>query len=271
MRRVILSGSPPQDWVNEATAITDQLRKAANEAGRKAIIEKHEGLWRDDRIRNWLLKQFNNKCWYSEAYDSVSSIHVDHYRPKGRLKELLGGNTCDGYWWLAFDWTNYRICGQLLNVKKGDLFPVVEGPRGTADGNVRLQLESPTLIDPVDQDDAALISYEKDEDACIAVSATGINDVDKERVKNSIEILGLNRLDRLNKKRAISWESCLREIAEYAAPTSAQALRKVSQASARSRLKQMVTYDAEFSSVVTACLRKHAPESLIHAVFDPPN
>jgi hypothetical protein len=55
-------------------------------------------------------------------------------------------------------------------------------------------------------------------------------------VKHSIEILGLNRLDRLNKKRAMFWESCLQEIAEYSAQTAAQALRKVSQASARSRV-----------------------------------
>ena len=90
-----------------------------------AIIESNEELWRDDRIRNWLLSQFNNKCWYSEAQESVSSVHVDHYRPKGRFKQELGGETEEGYWWLAFDLSNYRICGQLLNVNKGDLFPII--------------------------------------------------------------------------------------------------------------------------------------------------
>jgi hypothetical protein len=268
MRRVRISGSPPKDWIAEAEEITKELRKASTEAERKAILEGHEGLWRDNRIRNWLLNQFNNKCWYSEAYDSVSSIHVDHYRPKGRLKEILGGETCEGYWWLAFDWNNYRICGQLLNVKKGDLFPVIEGPRGTADGNISLALESPCLIDPVDQDDVGLISYEKDEDGCVAVCATGAGDVDKKRVEQTIDILGLNRLDKLNQKRATFWDRCLREIAEYSAPTKAQALRKVSQASARVHLKQMISYDAEFSSVIVACIRKNAPEPLMDAVFD---
>ena len=61
MRRVKLSGSPPQDWVIEATAITDQMRRAKSGDERKAIIEKHEGLWRDDRIRNWLLNCCNNQ------------------------------------------------------------------------------------------------------------------------------------------------------------------------------------------------------------------
>jgi hypothetical protein len=157
-----------------------------------------------------------------------------------------------------------------LNVKKGDLFPVVEGPRGTHDGKIKLELESPILIDPTDADDVGLISFERDEEACVAVCATGVSgDVDKKRVEHSIEILGLNRLDRLNQKRAIYWDRCLREIAKYTAPTAAQSLRKVSQASARANLKQMVQYGAEFSSIVMACIRKHAPEPLATAVFDP--
>ena len=83
---------------------------------------------RGHRIRNWLLEQFHNKCWYTEAQDAVSSFHVDHFRPKTRALDLEG-NACEGYWWLAFEWTNYRISGQLINVKKKDLFPIVEGPR----------------------------------------------------------------------------------------------------------------------------------------------
>ena len=129
MRRSLsFKESHRQDWVDEADAVTTKLHAAASKTERDAIIEKHKGLWRDDRIRSWLLQQFNNKCWYTEAYDSVSSIHVDHYRPKGRAKDL-DGNECEGYWWLAFEWKNYRICGQLINVKKLDVFPIVEGAR----------------------------------------------------------------------------------------------------------------------------------------------
>lgn len=151
MRQVRITGEPPADWVAEAEVVTDLLRKATDETARQAIIDAKQQLWRDDRIRKWLLGQFNNKCWYSEAYESVSSIHVDHYRPKGRLKEELGGATCEGYWWLAFDWKNYRICGQLLNVKKGDLFPITEGNRCKPDDPVSLQLEAPVLIRVVHQ------------------------------------------------------------------------------------------------------------------------
>ena len=223
MRRVRINGTPPQDWVTEAEAVTQQLRDAVDEAGRIAIIEANKGLWIDDRIRNWLLGQFNNKCWYSEAQDSVSSIHVDHYRPKGRIKQALGANPEVGYWWLAFDWNNYRICGQLLNVKKGDLFPIVEGARCTANDPVSLQLEAPTLIDPL-TDQTRLISYDKDEDACIAVVAGGIGEPDQARATTTIEIMGLNRRPRLNEKRNQFWDRCMMRISDYVQAAGPQAL-----------------------------------------------
>lgn len=123
MRKVIIDGMPSQGWIDEAEKVTRRLRDAAGPEARKAIIDENEGLWRDDRIRNGLLGQFNNKCWYTESQDSVSSLHVDHFRPKIRVLDLYG-NACEGYWWLAFNWNNYRISDQLFNVKNGSCFPL---------------------------------------------------------------------------------------------------------------------------------------------------
>lgn len=268
MRRVRINGTPPADWVAEAEAVTLELRVAADEVTRNGIIAAKESLWRDDRIRNWLLSQFNNKCWYSEAQDSVSSIHVDHYRPKGRIKQDLGASTEGGYWWLAFSWKNYRICGQLLNVKKGDLFPIIEGARCNADDPVSLELETPFLIDPL-SDQTRLISYEKDEDACVAVPSAGIVEPDITRATKTIEIMGLNLRPRLNEKRNDFWDRCMMRITEYQNAPGPQALRLVAQSSAKAALKEMIRYDSEFSSVSEACIRKNAPESLIAAVFEP--
>jgi hypothetical protein len=267
MRRVKITGTPPPDWVAAAAAVTQKLREAADEYARNAIIDANSGLWIDDRIRNWLMAQFNNKCWYSEAQDSVSSIHVDHYRPKGRIKQALGADLEGGYWWLAFNWNNYRICGQLLNVKKGDLFPIIEGVRCTPDDPVSFQLEAPTLIDPL-TDQTRLISYEKDEDGCLAVVAEGIAERDQTRAQASIDILGLNLRDRLNKKRNEFWDKCMLRIADYQQATGAQALRLVLQASAQNALKEMIAYESEFSSVSEACIRKNAPEPLLATIFD---
>ena len=60
MRKIRIDGTPPQDWIDCADKITQQLHDAVDEVARKKILDDNEGLWRDDRIRNWLLKQFNN-------------------------------------------------------------------------------------------------------------------------------------------------------------------------------------------------------------------
>lgn len=265
MRRVILKGTPPENWVKESEKVTQQLRKAADENERTAILKKNEPLWRDDRIRNWLLEQFANKCWYTEAQESVSPVHVDHYRPKGKTRDLSGNET-EGYWWLAFDWTNYRISGHLINSKKGDIFPIVEGAKATCHDNASLQLECPLLIDPV-QEEARLISYEKEEEGCIAVPAAGIDTYDEYRAAKTIEVLGLNIRDRLTRKRAHYWDQCLLAITEYKSAGGPQVLKNILRVSAINKLKEKIKYEAEFSSVSEACIRKNAPEPLLAEVF----
>jgi hypothetical protein len=267
VRRVLIKGSPPSDWVADAEAVAARLR-AAQPHERAKIIDKESGLWRDDRIRNWLLGQFANKCWYTEAKESVSAYHVDHYRPKGRVKDLHG-NEAEGYWWLAFEWTNYRIGGQLINVKKLDVFPIIEGNR--ADPNAAassLQLEAPLLIDPR-KDEARLISYEIDEDACLATPSADSDDIERHRAEATIQILGLNIRDRLNSKRRDFWAKCMLLIADYeSAASGPYALRVVLQSLAKEKLRDMVQYEEEFSSVAEACVRKNASPALIASVFE---
>jgi hypothetical protein len=268
MRRVEINGAPPADWVVEADELTRKLRAAVTEEAREAIIEKHKGVWTDERIRDWLLQQFHNKCWYSESRESVSSIHVDHYRPKNAIRDEVTRKNSEGYWWLAFEWTNYRICGQLLNVKKGALFPIIEGRRATHDEPLSLQLEAPTLIDPT-TDQTRLISYEKQDGGdCLAIVAAGTTHAaDRLRAEWTIQNLGLNKRPRLNQHRCFVWDQCLQKIQEYLVEGKAYVLRQLLQEEARKALQEMVSYKAEFSSVAEACLRKHGPPSLIAAVF----
>lgn len=84
------------------------------------------------------------------------------------------------------------------------------------------QEEATVLIDPI-TDDARLISYEMDEDACIAVPLPGVNNSEKDSVTATIDILGLNRLDRLNQNCADTWKSVVK-----ASPTTYQRLTNLS-------------------------------------------
>lgn len=269
MRKVIITGTPPADWITEAEAITARLQIATNDTARQAIIDNHEKHWRDERIRGWLMRQFANKCWYTEAEESISPIHVDHFRPKGRVKNLDGSYE-EGYWWLTFNWRNYVIAGHLINSKKSDLFPLIDGERRAAVNcpEVQLKLEGAVLIDPL-TDQTRLISYDRDDDGCIAVLAGGIDDIDKFKAEKTIEILGLNRIDRLNQKRGKKWDECLSAIEDYrgARARGAQALVWLMKEISIASLKKNVKYDAEFSSIAEACIRKKAPEAVIAAVF----
>jgi hypothetical protein len=232
------------------------------------IIEKNKKLWIDDRLRGWMLGLFNNKCWYSEAQESVSPYHVDHFRPKGRVTDDLSDDVSDGYWWLAFNWTNYRMCGDLLNVKKNDVFPFADSTRATHSDPTSVNKECPILIDPLVEEEARLISYEwRDVETCVAIQSGDVTPEQAARVDRTIKILGLNRLPRLNEKRAQFWDKCKLAIADYKGATGSSCFAKIEQAKATATLKGMIKYDAEFSSVAEACVRKTAPAPLIAAVF----
>jgi hypothetical protein len=266
MRKVVIQGAPPEEWVKRAKALEKKLTEAATPGERSALIDKHQAHWRKDEIREWLLKQFNDKCWYSEARDTAAPIHVDHFRPKGRVTDKDGTHR-DGYWWLAFEWSNYRICGHFLNVKKNDCFPLLEGDCAKPGNILSLQLEAPVLIDPL-SDSTRLISFERDEIACKAVPAASIGASDLRRVTDTIEIIGLNTRPALGRKRADFWDSCRMRITEYVNADGPHVLRMFTQAAAKVRLKEMIDYNAEFSSVAEACIRKNAPEPLVALVFE---
>jgi len=151
-----------------------------------------------------------------------------------------------------------------LNVKKGDLFPICEGERCRPNDPSSFHLEAPILIDPL-TDQARLISFEVDEDGCRAISAAGNDETERIRAERSIEILGLNIRDQLNRKRKEKWDQCLGHIRDYLSAQEtwgAQALKLVSQAAARKELTALIDYAAEFSSVAEACIEKEAPIAL---------
>lgn len=266
MRYVIVTGKPPDTWLEEAEQLTEQLKNASSEEERKQIIEKNEKHWRSNTFRDWLIDQFKGKCWYSEAKESVSSYHVDHFRPKGRVTNI-DGSFREGYWWLAFEWNNYRISGELLNVKKRDLFPLNYGSYAQPFDTKGLEIEAPILLDPCVEDEASLISFNEVGEA---IPAEGIDDADEWRVDKTIDILGLNKLGRLVSNRSAKWNECLLEIIEYKKPSEEdnhQALKLVRRASAVRKLKKMVKYEEEFSSVALSCITKTAPESLYKQVI----
>ena len=73
--------------------------------------------------------------------------------------------------------------------------------------------------------------------------------------------------ERLKQALQRIWDECKMVIADYEGATGPQCLAIIEQTRARMRLRRMIDYMAEFSSVAEACVRKNAPESLVASVF----
>lgn len=267
--RIPQGSTPPQDWLDEAEALTEQLKNAPDDKARVTLAFSNRKLWRDKRLLNWLTELHHRKCWYSEAKESVSSYHVDHFRPKGKARQSDGADRA-GYWWLTFDWKNYRLSGQLLNVKKRDFFPVQVPGIAQAANPVTLDLEGHFLLDPL-RDEAWFVSFERNDNGeCVAGPCPGLDAQDLDRVNITIEVLGLNRLDALKKNRADIWDKCLARIQDYKTAGNEQVMhtREALRLVAAKALADMCSEEAEFSSVAKACVVKQAPMALCQWVHD---
>jgi uncharacterized protein (TIGR02646 family) len=135
-----------------------KLKKAKTKA-----ISKRAALW---RLYAKNVSSINNeKCWYCESKEDRSRMPVDHFRPKAAVD---GCDEHDGYWWLAFDWENYRYCCTLCNsltnngnstLGKADKFPLlVEGDRCLTEDD-DLDDENPVLLDPFKSRDVGLLTF----------------------------------------------------------------------------------------------------------------
>jgi uncharacterized protein (TIGR02646 family) len=216
----------PPGWVARATLALNELRAeiqaaeaAAAAAGtdlavaRKAAITAGLNLparaqiWRDLASQMSALK--NGKCWYSESRNPTADKNVDHFRPKNRVME---DPTHEGYWWLAFDWRNFRYSSQWCNQRrvdrnggtsggKADHFPLCNGgirARREADD---IHLETPELLDPIDPEDWKLLTFSQD-GRPIPTAAAGT--IAHERATISIDVYHLHCKDLVDDRRVVA-------------------------------------------------------------------
>lgn len=249
------NGAPDAAWLNGAQALFNQLVAAPDKASRDAIIDANDALW--GRLRNWLLTLSHDKCWYSEARDLFSVLEVEHYRPKKRCKRSPRTAVGDGYWWLTFDWANYRLCGKVGNAKKGDFFPLAAGSPAAAHNGLSILNEIPLLLDPACPGDPDLLSFNEDGGCGPHADADQFTQL---RVTTTTARLNLNQ-GRIKKARQRLWARCWQLIEDCRA--LAQQLNQAAGPADRERLNQkkeelrrLILPEAEFSAVAKDCLMK---------------
>jgi hypothetical protein len=245
---------PPDEWLTKAKILTDRLRAAPDRAARNKIIDENSHLWGE--IKTWLEGFSYGKCWFSEARDTYSHLQVEHFRPKKQAKEP----DREGYWWRAFDYLNYRLCGSVGNSKKGSYFPLRLGTQPANCPEDDCDLEHSVLIDPTRKNDADLITFSN---GGVAVPAEA-DGWDRERAEKSIERYKLNEHPALCRAREDVWSRCKlyvdelelvvneRRKAEKADKCSAVRNEKIEKL--KVTLEEMTSRKAPFSAVARAFL-----------------
>jgi len=208
-------------------------------------------------LKPWLLALSNGKCWFSEARGSFSHWVIEHYRPKKTAKNLDGTERGDGYWWLAFDWHNFRICGNVGNRKKGGFFPLRNGSHQANAADRNVEDEVPYLLDPTRPEDPLLVCFDENGDFKPLPDLDAWNTA---RVEESIKRYKLREHEPLMEARRDVWSRCVREVnycqnlmAEMSSSPSATKREAVKQQILK--LRKLVNFDAEFSATASECLR----------------
>jgi hypothetical protein len=245
---------PPDEWLEKAKALTERLKRAPSKNACDNIIEENAHVWGE--IKDWLDNFSNGKCWFSEARGACFHWQVEHFRPKKEARDP----DRDGYWWRAFDYLNYRLCGSVTNSKKGSYFPLRPGTAAAASPEDDCDDEAIILIDPVRKSDVDLITFS---DGGVAAPAV-VSGWERERADISIKRYKLNEHIPLLRARQAIWNLCRENLAELevliAERQQAELAGKYSGAreqkiEARSRdLEAMATRTAEFSGVARAFL-----------------
>jgi len=252
---------PEKKWLNKSRLLTQKLINATDEDSRKKIIKDNRNHWSD--LKTWLQRLSHNKCWYSEARDKCSDFHVDHFRPKSCAKQC-NGEKRNGYWWLAFDWKNYRISGSICNCchrgddgkthGKSDFFPLRDDSPPARDNTDDIRKEISYLLDPTNPDDPVLLTFDETGTA-IPSEISGWN---RERAEVTIELLHLNYYLLTDERKRI-WQRC-RSIINRASNKINQCIENRNTISEKevsdivNELRELIKPDAELSATAKACL-----------------
>lgn len=163
----------PEEWEDHAAELLDLLRA-------KTASDRSRAFRRDTNFQIWallspILKGLSfEKCFYTEARLGGSG-DIDHFRPKSKVLkgELPKGRQHQGYWWLSYILSNFRLCRTESNKRKTNLgdgkvygkgtsFPLIDpATRAYIEGD-DLNLEQVLLLDPTKASDVELLKFTDD-------------------------------------------------------------------------------------------------------------
>ncbi len=256
----------------QLNAESDTLRAAGDVPGadakitaRNQIIDDNSAHW--GQLKPWLLALSHGKCWFTEGRDICSHLDVEHFRPKKEARQS-GETVRDGYWWLAFEYSNFRAAGNVPNRKKGGWFPLHKDSSCSTYTARCEEAETPYLLDPTKQNDVALLAFNEEGNA---IPAPETDEWEKERVKASIERLKLNEHDALPQERRRVWQTVTEAIEGYLDAKSKyrpgiNPVPAEKMAEKLRQIKALTKENAELSTVALWCVRFRNDPKLLRLV-----
>lgn len=276
--------TPPCDWANKVVKATNDYLQT----------QKFDSIWKDLLVPlNQILRYDANsprKCWYSEIIMlGADGIDVDHFRPKGNVKQLtnkfakldasvwnqIHNIDRNGYYFLAFEWKNFRLASQHSNQGrkdgkftkgKQDFFPLSLQNPIIATILEELENEYNCLLDPCNENDPELLKF----DASGQVDASfPFGTWEYCRAKVSIEVYHLNfDLKGLTSVRLSHWSMVEREISQLNILYSMKDTFNQSGITLPNHLNEGITIQEnkligfidrsqEFSAVAIDCIKHH--------------
>jgi 5-methylcytosine-specific restriction endonuclease McrA len=266
-----LAARLPLGWTSDAETALKAVRSATDD-DRASTVNSNGDVWRT--IKPILQDLSHGKCWTCEARESRSDGVVDHYRPKNRVAE---SPSHPGYWWLAFNWRNFRFLCTFCNSRrvaeltaggKSDSFALVqEDNRALPEDGV--EDEEPLALDATVASDCLLLSFLQD--GTVGVAELYLGTAQEARAAHSIGLYHLDEQKLVDLRRDL-FHTVHRTVelgkVFHSRWASGDAVSKKAFDTAVATLEQMVHPAAEFSSAAREMVRglRHGDHPWIESI-----
>jgi len=250
----------PARWHKIHSARIAALDALQTQEERSIYLNKHCS-WVN--LKKWLSQASGDKCWYCEAKSSRAPFDVDHFRPKLGITvngvDLSGHN---GYYWLAYEWWNFRLSCQRCNrPEKDDIhvlrgkaneFPVRDETSRCQNFEGALNNESPMLLDPCVQSDCDLLAHGIDGEVKPTANP---GTWEYQRADYAISQLGLNAWNcpEIKRKQWSTLDILIRS--------------KINRSEIVRKLQEHLSCDHEYSSFFRSAIGTHRDKAWIEALL----
>ncbi|WP_375460065.1 hypothetical protein [uncultured Enterovirga sp.] len=255
-------------WREDAAAALDILSKLEG-AARPKFIGENYAIW--SQLKACMSALSHDKCWYSEKRIAVSELEVDHWRPKSRVTGADPPHK--GYWWLAFDWKNFRLAYSLINKRRTDVregnvqgkgchFPLIDETARVPDAvSASTVGERPKLIDPCVASDVLLLDYAVEDGLVVERFKAADDELKFSRANESIDLFHLNEgnliVDRHELFVAINhWARKIEDLEQRRAADILTVSQEAEYDDLINRVGDYINASAPFSAFTRACLKQ---------------